>query len=193
MHVRSAQFIAALLLTTAMTDAIAAKSIDLSNKSEPGEPYKIDFCSRPSPEGSGQPGHAFVAFSSAGPGGTRSFRAVGLQPSSLGGALKSLLTGTDNGYVATEKYTAVLQNCLAVRVNKVDYERALQSALPSFAALGITNVDVPHLENYGLGADDCIGYVQRVGDTLKVLGLKVPTRNTGELPRPYIQRLEAAN
>jgi hypothetical protein len=193
MYIKIGKFGTWLMLTTAISSAYAEKVIDFSNKSETGGPYEISFCSRPSPEATGLPGHVFVAFSSAGPDGTRSFKAVGLQANSLGGALKSLVTGSSNGYVGAENYTAIRQNCLVVKVNKANYEQAWNSALPSFTALGIHDLTLPHLENYGLGAEDCIGYVQRVGNTLKGLGLKVPDRKIGEFPRPYIQRMEAAN
>lgn len=84
MHIRSVQLATSLCLGMAFTDADAAKQINLNNQSEPGGPYEISFCSRPSSAGSGQPGHAFVAFSSAGPGGTPSFKAVGPRPLQLG-------------------------------------------------------------------------------------------------------------
>ncbi len=191
-----ATFSAALATFVAITfspSTYASKTIDLSNSSEPGGPFEISFCSRPSPEAGGLPGHSFVAFSAAGPNNTRTLRAAGLQPSSLGGALASLVTQSDNGYVATERYTALKQSCLTVKVNRKDYDRAWGSALPSFTALGIADVGAPYFENYGLGSEDCVGYITRVAKTLVAAGLKVPERKAGEFPRPYVQRLEKAN
>jgi hypothetical protein len=54
-----------------------ARAIDLSNMTDPTGIYNVAFCARPSPDTTGKPGHAFVAYSHARPNGDRDFVAIG--------------------------------------------------------------------------------------------------------------------
>ena len=121
-----------------------AKTIDLSTRTDPLGEFDLAFCSRPSPDSAkGWPGHAFVSFSWKRPNGDRDFTAIGhtVTPgTSVPAATWSLFGSPISGWLRDERYTAVLQNCLEVRVNKEDYDRAHALTQSPLQALGLSDL-----------------------------------------------------
>jgi len=173
-----------------------AKEVDLRTMSDPTGEYNVAFCSRPSPDTTGKPGHAFVSYSHVLPGGNREFLAIGhtvgadVTPAK---AIWSYFSDPVSGLLKEELYTSIRQRCLDVQVDKSDYDRARARASNALALLGIVPADAIVLEAYKLGAEDCMTFLIDVANSLKSKGLNVPARQAGELPMPYVQRLSDAN
>jgi|SRR5262245_35848414 len=198
-----ARFLAAFLIAVAgvamagsASRAAPPKKIDLSNKTDPSGEYELGFCSRPSPVSSkGWPGHAFVSYSHKTAGG-HAFMAIGhtipaeTSPVSAGW---SLFGSPVSGLLKEENYTSVLENCLIVKVNKDDYERAYAHTVSPLTKLGLVRGATTVFQAYQLADEDCVGFTIAVAKTLVQRGLKVPDRNGLEGPASYITRLIAAN
>jgi hypothetical protein len=156
-----------------------AKEIDLRTMSDQTGDYDIAFCARPTPDATGKPGHAFVAFSHQLPNGERDFLAIGhtvgadVTPAK---AAWSYFGSPASGLLKEERYTAIKQNCLDAQVNKKDYDRARAFTANPLAQLGIAPADGVVLEAYKLGADDCMTFLIDVATSLKASGLTVPQR-----------------
>jgi hypothetical protein len=175
---------------------LKAKEIDLSNMTDPTGVYNVAFCARPSPDVTGKPGHAFVAYSHANPNGDRDFLAIGhtvgagVGPASAGW---SYFGGPVSGLLKEERYTSIKQNCLDVTVNKADFNQARALGEDPLFRMGVTAQPGTVFEAYKLGLDDCMTFLISVAETLKSRGLKVPVRGATELPMTYIVRFIAAN
>ncbi|WP_316228260.1 hypothetical protein [Bradyrhizobium sp. SZCCHNR1039] len=175
---------------------LKAKEIDLSNMTDPTGVYNVAFCARPSPDSSGKPGHAFVAYSHANPDGDRDLVAIGHTVSAGVGPVSaawSYFGDSVSGLLKEERYTSIKQNCLDVTVNKNDFNQARALAEDPLFKMGLTAQPGTVFEAYKLGLDDCMTFLISVAETLKSQGLKVPTRGATELPMAYIARFIAAN
>lgn len=169
--------------------------IDLATRSEPGGPYEVGFCARPSPNEKGFPGHAFVSFAQ-GSGDGRTFLAIGrtIEPGTSTGSAVAPYFGTPvPGLVREEEYSHIRQNCMTVRVNADHYQAARAQALPRLASLNLETGAVPRTEAYSLGSADCLTFVVDVARQLETAGLKVPARAPADLPQTYIRKLDQAN
>lgn len=185
----------ALLVVVAIPDAASARVLDLATRSEAGGPHEVGFCTRPSPNEKGFPGHAFVSFAQ-GIGGGRKFLAVGrtIEPRTATSTLVGSYFGNPApGLVREELYSHIRQNCLTVRVNADRYHAARAQAIPRLAALNLETGAVPRLESYSIGRADCITFIIDVAEQLEGAGLKVPVRTSADLPQDYIQKLDEAN
>ena len=175
----------------------AARDKDLRTMSDANGTTEVGFCSRPSPDAFGFPGHAFVTFSAARPGGGRDFRAVGhtvAAGASIPAVAISYFGGASvSGRQMEERYTSVKQACLVVIVDRSAYERALAAAQPTLTAIGIPASVAASVERYSLGSNDCITFAQGVAAALKSAGLVVPARAATDTPASWIARLIAAN
>jgi len=173
-----------------------AKSIDLSNLTDPTGVYNVAFCARPSPDTAGKPGHAFVAYSHAAPNGDRDFVSIGHTLGAGVGPVSatwSYFGSPVSGLLKEERYTSIKQNCLDVVVNKADFNKARALAEDPLFKLGLTVQTGTVFEAYKLGLDDCMTFLISVAETLKSKGLKIPARGATELPMAYIVRFIAAN
>lgn len=178
------------------SDAAPPKKIDLSSRTDPNGEYELGFCSRPSPVSSkGWPGHAFVSYSRQTAGG-RDFMSIGhtiATGTSSVSAGWSLFGSPVSGLLKEENYTSVLENCLIIKVNKEDYDRAYALTVSPLTKLGLVRGNVTVFQAYQLAAEDCVGFTISVAKTLEPRGLKVPARAALEGPASYIQRLIGAN
>jgi hypothetical protein len=185
-----------LLLCCSPSYAAPPKRIDLSNKTDPTGEYELGFCARPSPNSTkGWPGHAFVSFSHSTAGG-RDFIAIGhtlragTSPAEAGWSLFGNPVG---GRLKEENYTSALADCLVVKVNKDDYDRAYALTQSPLSKLGLVRGNTIVFQAYKLGAEDCVDFTVSLAKTLEARGLKVPPRNNLERPMDYLKRLVAAN
>lgn len=189
---------AAFGLACTMPQPASSKDIDLRTMSEASGVYDVAFCSRPSPDPSGKPGHAFVAFSHKPPDGDRDFLAIGLTVAAgvtpAGSILSWFYWGSPvSGRLKAEQYTDIRQNCLNVGVDKQDYDRARALTDDPLQKLGVTQAPGIIFENYKLGAEDCMTFLTAVARKLEGKGLKVPQRGGTELPMHFVQRFIDAN
>jgi hypothetical protein len=176
-----------------------AKTINLSTRSEADGQYEIAFCARKSPTDRGGevkiPGHMFVAYSHSDLVGERDFLAIGHTIQADVGRSEAAWSYFEPvaGRLKEEHYTSISQRCLAVIVNKEDYEAALEMTRNPLDRMGITRGNAPILEAYSLSENDCMTFALDVAGFLKNRGLKVPERGTAELPLDYMNRLIVAN
>lgn len=191
--------VAALVISTVAgmpVSAIAAEK-DLRTMSDASGETEISFCARPSPNDFGLPGHAFVAFSEKPTAGARVFRAVGHTVATSAGPVSSAFTyfsgGSVAGQQAEERYTHIKQACLALKVDRAVYQSALAAARPTLTTLGIPDAVAASAERYTLNGNDCIDFVIKVAQPIKLAGLKVPTRGATDTPMSFLKKLVAAN
>lgn len=92
-----------------------------------------------------------------------------------------------------ERYTAIKQACLVVRVDDADYARAVVAAQPTLTALGVPAATAAAAERYTLGTQDCITFARKVATALAIAGLKVPPRAALDTPAAWIERLKSAS
>jgi len=182
----------------ALANAFSAfsKAIDLSTRSDSMGDFNIAFCGRPSPDVTGKPGHAFVAYSHKPSGKDRDFVAIGHTVSAgqrPADAVWSYFGSPISGLLEEELYTSVKQKCLDVKVNQEDFRRARAIAEDRLRKMGLTDKAGVVLQAYKLGSEDCMTFLMAVADVLKVRGLKVPARGPVELPTAYVERLIEAN
>lgn len=185
-----------LIIVATVSSGAQAVQVDLSTMSDPSGTYNVAFCGRASPGSSGLPGHAFVSYSHQLPGGDRDFLSIGLTVGpgvGAGSAGWSYFGNPVSGLLKQEQYTAISQNCLDVKVNKIDFDTARAYAQDPLAAMGLTPNPGTVFEAYKLGANDCMTFLILVAKSLQHLGLVVPDRGTGELPVPYVTRLISLN
>lgn len=183
-------------LTVSCANALAAEK-DLRTRSDAKGYTEIGFCSRPSRTATlNFPGHAFVTFSETTLGG-RTFRAVGHTVAGTDGLPATLFTYFGGkpvaGRQAEERYTDIQQTCLMVKMDREAYEKAVKAARPTLTALGIPDSLAASAENYSLNSNDCIDFAVRVANSLKDIGLNVPTRTATDTPGSYIAKFSAAN
>ena len=194
---RAAISCVAFTLASSCTSLAAAHEKDLRTQTDATGETEISFCSRPSPDSFGFPGHAFVAFSERPPGKPRVFRAVGhtIGPSTstpstvftyFGGAAVS-------GQQAEERYTHMKQACLTVKVDRAVYVQALAAARPTLSMVGVPDALAASAERYSLNANDCIDFALKVAQPIRAKGLIVPTRTPTDLPSTYVRKLIDAN
>lgn len=172
--------------------SLFAAELDLSNRSDPAAVYNVAFCGRPSPDSTGKPGHAFVAFSRKPHGGERDFLAIGHTVAASTGAVEATWSYFGEpvpGLLKEELYTSVQQNCLDVTVNKEDYEAARSLTVSPLETMGVIPAGTPVFEAYKLGESDCMTFVMAVAGVLEPRGLRIPDRGATEFPMAYIQRL----
>ncbi|WP_135213163.1 hypothetical protein [Vitreimonas flagellata] len=170
-----------------------AETIDLRRQSEANRAEEISFCARPSPNAFGFPGHAFVGFSHT-EGAGRAFTALGRSTNAgAAPALRSYFGAPTTGLIAEERYSHIRQDCLTLLVSPADYARARAAARPRLIQLGLDDATTQRLESYALGDNDCLTFIIEVASTLRASGLRVPARQSTDLPLDYIQRLRAAN
>ncbi len=185
--------VATILVVLALSSPAHAETIDLRQRSETNRSEEISFCARPSPNGFGFPGHAFVAFSHV-EGGGRTFLALGRTTNAgAPSAIRSYFGRATSGLISQENYSHVRQDCLTVLVSPGDYERARSAARPRLAALGLPNETTQRLESYSLGSNDCLTFIIDVAATLAGSGLMLPERSRADLPLDYIEKLRAEN
>jgi hypothetical protein len=185
-----------VLLGMLLWASVAAKTLDYRTLSDPAGEYDIAFCARPSPDSTGKPGHAFVAFSHKGVGGDRDFLALGHTVSAgtaVASAGWSYWGAPVPGRLKEERYTAIKQACLVVKVDRKDYDSGIARIVDPLAKLGLSRPGDIVFESYRLGAEDCIAFMVSVANLLKPKGLKVPDRGGAELPMNYMGRFIAAN
>jgi hypothetical protein len=173
-----------------------AKIVDLSRFSDPGGTYEIGFCARESPDAKLQlPGHAFVSFSHRPIQGNRSFLALGhtIGPGTgTTGAAWSYFGAPVAGIIKEENYTSRMQHCLVVKVDKKDYDGAMALTKSPLVKLGL-DASNAMLQNYKLGAEDCISFTREVASHLKRSGLKIPERQPSDVPQKFIAKLIEQN
>lgn len=190
--------ILATLLTSAALIAVpaAANTLDLRNQTDgDGSTREISFCARPSPDKPGLPGHAFLIFAVLDNSGVQKFRTLGHTVFAIGDALLSyggLIPAS--GALVQEKYTSTKQECLTVQVNAADFNAAYATAAQPLSKIGIVfDEALPIQKAYSLGVEDCVQFLVSVASRFIPKGLKVPTRNTHELPLSYVRRLIDTN
>jgi hypothetical protein len=170
---------------------------DLRTMTDGNGETEVAFCSRPSPNSFGFPGHAFVTFSTRSPDGMRVFRAightVGTGTSGASAAFTYFSGGSVAGAQAEERYTSMKQACLTAKVDRVVYNQALAAAQPTLTRLGFPASVAASMERYTLGSNDCVTFAERVAATLKAAGLTVPTRSPTDTPATWINKLIASN
>jgi hypothetical protein len=174
----------------------SAKVVDLSTKSDSTGDYDIAFCARPSPDTTGKPGHAFVAFSHRAADGTRDFFAIGHTvgvSTSPVSATWSYWGAPIPGRLKEERYTAIKQSCLDAKVDRKDYDNGIALTEDPLVKLGLSRPGNTVFESYKLGADDCMTFMISVANSLKAKGLKVPKRGSVELPMEYMRRFIDSN
>jgi hypothetical protein len=172
----------------------AHKTLDLRNASDASGEYSVSLCARASPDTVARlPGHAFVAYSVLPPGGQRSYVAVGFTTqSAVKGLLSySALLARPAGYLGEETYSALSERCLVIQVNKPDFERAISVAQPFHAVPPLSSIR--YQATYSLGSNDCMTFMQSVGELFTAKGFKVPVRKATELPLEYMRRMIDAN
>lgn len=183
-----------LILTA--TPALA-KVKDLRTMTDASGVTEIGFCSRPSPNAYGFPGHAFVTFSSTKLNGHRDFRAVGHTvgaDASRPAVIFSYFGGKPvTGKQAEERYSSLKEACLVVRVDRLTYDKGLAAAQPTLTMLGLPADLAASVERYSLESNDCITFAMRVATALKPAGLAVPVRTAVDTPEGWIKKLVTAN
>jgi hypothetical protein len=184
--------VAALVSTPA-----CAKEIERSTRTDPAGIFQIGFCARPSPDTLKKwPGHAFVSFSHVKPTGQRDFVAIGHTVTAGVTAAQGIWSAVGapvSGVLKEENYTSAMQNCLVVKVDKEDYDRAFELTRSPLQKMGLVSTGGPVLEAYKLRADDCMTFMIAVANTLSRKGIIVPARGATELPMDYMRRLVGAN
>jgi hypothetical protein len=192
MRIAVTMFFAVLLGGTAWS-----KDIDLSTRSDPDGSFQIGFCARPSPDTfKGWPGHAFVSYTHRKPRGEIQFTAIGHTVTAGVSPVRaawSLFGSSVSGLLKEEVYSATLQNCLLVKVDRENYERAFELTKSPLQKLGIVRDASPVFETYKLGAEDCVSWMTAVALTLRSKGIVVPTRGNTDIPMSYMQKFIAAN
>ncbi|RWB35801.1 MAG: hypothetical protein EOQ41_03040 [Mesorhizobium sp.] len=184
------------IVAIVIASSARAKDIDLRNQTDTDREYNVAFCARPSPGSTGLPGHMFVAFSSVTATGERTFVALGhtvgadVSPAT---AVWSYFGSPVDGLLKQEMYTAIEQQCLSARVNKSDFNRALALTENPLASLGLSAASDTVLQEYRLGAEDCMTFATGVAQVLVSRGLVVPDRGSAETPMDYLKRLIDAN
>ena len=180
-----------------ITVPASARDKDLRTATDAAGETEVGFCSRPSPNTFGFPGHAFVTFSAIKPGGGRDFRAIGHTVNagtSTSAAVLSYFGGAGvSGRQAEERYTAIKQACLTVKVDRAVFTRALTVAQPTLTALGIPADVAASIERYSLGSNDCVTFAQSVAAVVASAGLVVPVRAATDTPATWINKLIVAN
>lgn len=186
----------ALLCFNLVESPALAKVKDLRTQSTAADP-EVGFCSRPSPDKFGFPGHVFVTFSTRLSNGNRDFRAVGhtiaAGTSPLGAALTYFGGKPIAGKQAEERYTDIKQSCLTLKLDRDSYDAALQAAQPTLTLFGIPANVAASVELYSLKDNDCISFAERVALAVQPKGLNVPARSATDTPASWIARLVAAN
>ena len=174
-----------------------ARDKDLRTSTDANGETEVGFCARPSPNAFGFPGHAFVVFSATRPGGGRDFRAIGhtvASGTSVPAVVFSYFGGASvSGQQAEEKYTALRQACLTVKVDRAVYAKAIAAAQPTLTVLGVPADVAASIERYSLGSNDCLVFADKVAQTIKPAGLVVPVRSPTDTPNSWINKLIAAN
>lgn len=174
-----------------------ARDKDLRTVTEANGETEVSFCSRPSPDKTGMPGHMFVTFSAQEPDGSRDFRSVGhtiAAGTSPGAAALTYFGGAPiAGKQMEERYTSIKENCLTVKVDRPAYNRAIAAAEPTLTALGIASTVAASAETYSLNDNDCITFAEKIASSLKPYGLEVPTRSAADTPASWVKKLSAAN
>jgi hypothetical protein len=175
----------------------SAREKDLRTQSDAWGETEISFCSRPSPDAFGFPGHAFVGFSEKPREQARTFRAVGHTVAASAGLAPIVFTyfggASVAGRQAEERYTHMKQACLTLQVDRTLYQRALAAARPTLSVLGIPDAVAASLERYSLNENDCIDFAIKVAEQLRPAGLSVPPRSAADTPGVYIAKLMNAN
>jgi hypothetical protein len=172
-------------------------TLDLRTMSDALGRTEISFCSRPSPDAFGFPGHAFVSFLDESEAASPKLRIVGhtTGPTApLGQTAWTYFNGAAvSGRQAEERYSHMKQACMTVVLDRDDYRRAVEAARPTLTAIGMTDREAASLERYTLNGNDCIDFVIRIARTLGSSGLNVPARRATDLPASYLSRLAADN
>lgn len=180
-----------------LSNPVFAHEKDLRTMTDSSGETEVAFCSRPSPNSFGLPGHAFVAFSARNPAGVRDFRAVGhtvASGASTVSAAFSYFGGSSvSGAQMEERYTSVKQACLTVKVDRAVFQNAVSAAQPTLSKLGFPATVASSMERYSLGSNDCITFAERVATAIKPAGLTVPTRSPVDTPASWINKLIASN
>ena len=149
----------------------SAREKDLRTQSDAWGETEISFCSRPSPDAFGFPGHAFVGFSEKPREQARTFRAVGHTVAASAGLAPIVFTyfggASVAGRQAEERYTHMKQACLTLQVDRTLYQRALAAARPTLSVLGIPDAVAASLERYSLNENDCIDFAIKVAEQLR--------------------------
>lgn len=196
---RSALLAAATFgLACIMPQPASSKDVDLRTMSEASGVYDVAFCARPSPDQSGKPGHAFVAFSHKPLDADRDFLAIGLTVTAGVTPTSAILSwfywgSPVSGRLKEERYTDIRQKCLNVGVDKQDYDRARALTDDPLQKLGVTQAPGIVFETYKLGEEDCMTFLTAVARKLEAKGLKVPQRGNTELPMHFVLRFIDAN
>lgn len=174
-----------------------AKEIDLSTRTDPAGIFQIGFCARPSPNTvKNWPGHAFVSFSHQKPTGQRDFVAIGHTVTAgvtTAQGIWSAVGTPVSGVLKEENYTSAMQNCLVVKVDKDDYDRAFELTKSPLQKMGLVSTGGSVIEAYKLRADDCMTFMIDIANTLSRKGIVVPERRATELPMDYMRHLVGAN
>ncbi len=190
---------AIVILSSLCCSAISATASErnLRTQSDGWGETEISFCSRPSPNTFGFPGHAFVGFSEKPAGNPRVYRAVGHTITPSAGLAPTVFTyfggASIAGQQAEERYTHLKQTCLTVLVDRSIYQKALAAAKPTLSSLGIPDNVAASLERYSLNENDCIDFTIKVAQQVKSAGLSVPSRKPTDTPTAYIVKLINAN
>ena len=169
--------------------------LDLRTHSDSdGGVREVALCARPSPSAAlGLPGHMFVGYSLVLPDRPRAYLALGhtTQAPASGALLSySRLMPAVSGTISDERYTATLERCLVVRVNKPDFDRAYSFAVARVDQFSSDPSAWPPITlSYRLGSQDCVNFVVEVAEHFKSRGLKVPARGATEFPMSYVRRL----
>lgn len=173
---------------------------DLRNSTDAdGGDREISICARPSPDtAKNLPGHVFVAYSLRQKSGARLYLAVG--HTTFAPPARTLITyfgaAPVSGHLQEELYTSSKEECLVLKVNEADFNRAYQLSRP-FLPPGNFTPDPrnwsPVLLAYTLGENDCMGFATGVARSFESRGLTVPQRGSTELPLQYVRRMIQAN
>lgn len=180
-------------LTCMVCRATPHREIDLRNQTDANGDYAISLCARPSPGPLALPGHAFVAYSFKPTGGERKFLALGFTTdSSVKGVLSfSKVLATPPGYLGEEKYTSVKEECLVLLVNESDFNAAYALALPFYNVPALSSLTYSGV--YSLTTNDCVTFMTNTAKQFTPRGIKVPPRQSIDLPLPYLRKLIDAN
>ena len=190
-------FVGWVVFASAAMPAAAAphKVVDLRAQSDAdGGIRELSFCARPTPdEPLNLPGHMFVGYSLRMPGEPRAYVALGHTTSVP--VVEAILSYSRvfpsvPGSISDERYTATLERCLVVRVNKSDFERAYAYATARAGQFTPDPDNWPPISvSYRLGSSDCMNFAIDVAKIFATKGLKVPVRGATELPLRYVRRL----
>lgn len=194
---RSGFFIAVIASVLGTFASASAREKDLRTRSDSWGEAEISFCSRPSPDSFGFPGHAFVGFTEKPRDQSRMYRAVGHTIGASAGLAPIVFTyfgGTSvAGRQAEERYTHMKQACLTLQVDRAVFQKALAAAKPTLSILGIPDTVAASLERYSLNENDCIDFAIKVAKELQPVGLSVPPRGATDTPAAYVAKLMNAN